>query len=65
MLAQAAVDGKTNVITQLAPPLQPLDLAGCVITADAMHTQRDFLVTKKNVHYILALKEPVRLVCAG
>jgi predicted transposase YbfD/YdcC len=68
VLAQAAVDGKANEITQFAPLLQPLDPAGCVITAGAMHTQRehaDFLVTKKNTHYILALKEPARLVCAG
>ena len=28
-LAQTAVDGKTNEITQLAPLLAPLDLAGC------------------------------------
>ena len=55
-----AVDGKTNEITQFAPLLRPLDLAGCVITADAMHTQREhaeFLVTKKNAHYILVLKK--------
>ena len=30
------VDGKTNEITQFAPLLAPLDLAGCVITADAL-----------------------------
>jgi DDE_Tnp_1-associated/Transposase DDE domain len=68
VLGQAAVDRKTNEITRFAPLLEALDLAGCVITADAMHTQRehaDFLVTKKNTHYILALKEPARLVCAG
>jgi predicted transposase YbfD/YdcC len=54
------VDGKTNEITQLAPLLQPLDLAGCVITADAMHTQREhaeFVVTTKNAHYILVVKK--------
>jgi len=50
VLAQAGVDGKTNEITQFAPLLEPLDLAGCVITADAMHTQRghaEFLVAQK------------------
>ena len=41
VLAQAGVDGKTNEITAFAPLLEPLDLAGCVITADAMHTQRE------------------------
>ncbi len=60
VLAQAAVDGKTNEITQFAPLLEPLDLAGAVITADALHTQREhaqFLVTKKHAHYVLAVKK--------
>ena len=41
VLAQTSVDGKSNEITHFAPLLQPLDLAGCVITADALHTQRE------------------------
>jgi predicted transposase YbfD/YdcC len=60
VLGQAGVDGKTNEITQFAPLLEDLDLAGCVITADALHTQRDhaeFLVTKKHAHYILVVKK--------
>jgi predicted transposase YbfD/YdcC len=59
VLAQASVDGKTNEITAFAPLLEPLDLAGCVITADALHTQREhakFLVSGKQAHYILAVK---------
>jgi predicted transposase YbfD/YdcC len=54
------VDGKTNEITRFAPLLEPLDLAGCVITADALHTQREhaeFLVTGKGAHYILVVKK--------
>jgi predicted transposase YbfD/YdcC len=60
VLAQASVDGKTNEITAFAPLLEPLDLAGCVITADAMHTQRahaDFVVLEKKAHYILVVKK--------
>jgi predicted transposase YbfD/YdcC len=60
VLAQARVDGKTNEITQFAPLLEPLDLAGCVITADAMHTQRghaQFVVAQKKAHYILVVKK--------
>jgi predicted transposase YbfD/YdcC len=60
VLAQARVDGKTNEITQFAPLLEPLDLAGCVITADALHTQRDhavFLARDKQAHYILVVKK--------
>jgi predicted transposase YbfD/YdcC len=34
------VDGKTTEITQLEPLLEDLDLVGCVITVDALHTQR-------------------------
>jgi predicted transposase YbfD/YdcC len=60
VLGQAGVDGKTNEITQFAPLLDDLDLAGCVITADALHTQREharFLVTSKHAHYILVVKK--------
>jgi len=59
VLAQAEVDGKTNEITAFAPLLAPLDLAGAVVTADALHAQREhatFLVTQKNAHYILTVK---------
>jgi len=37
-----------------------LRLAGCVVTADAMHTQREhaeFLVARKNTAYILIVKK--------
>jgi predicted transposase YbfD/YdcC len=60
VVAQARVDGKTNEITRFAPLLQPLDLAGAVVTADALHTQRghaEFLVTTRNAHYILIVKK--------
>jgi predicted transposase YbfD/YdcC len=60
VLGQAAVDGKTNEITAFAPLLESLRLAGCVVTADALHTQRDhaeFLVTKKNADYIMIVKK--------
>jgi predicted transposase YbfD/YdcC len=59
VLAQAEVDGKTNEITAFAPLLEPLDLAGAVVTADALHAQREhaeFLVTEKKAHYILTVK---------
>jgi predicted transposase YbfD/YdcC len=60
VLGQVRVDGKTNEITRFAPLLEPLELAGCVITADALHTQREhaeFLVTQKKAHYILVVKK--------
>jgi predicted transposase YbfD/YdcC len=60
VLAQTEVDGKTNEITRFRPLLESLDLDGCVLTADALHTQRDhsaFLVTEKNAHYVLIVKK--------
>jgi predicted transposase YbfD/YdcC len=60
VLGQVDVDGKTNEVTRFAPLLAPLDLAGCVVTADAMHTQREhaeFLVADKKAHYILIVKK--------
>jgi predicted transposase YbfD/YdcC len=39
VLAQTDVDHTINEITQFQPLLEGLDLAGRVITADAMHTQ--------------------------
>jgi predicted transposase YbfD/YdcC len=60
VLGQAGVDGKTNEITRFAPLLEAMDLAGAVITADALHTQREharFLVRDKKAHYILVVKQ--------
>jgi predicted transposase YbfD/YdcC len=60
VLAQLEVDGKTNEITRFRPLLADLDLTGVVVTADAMHTQRDhaeFLVTGKAAHYVLIVKD--------
>src|SRR5262249_35143588 len=47
-------------VTRFAPLLEPLDLTGAVVTADALHTQREhagFLVTRKHAHYILVVKK--------
>ena len=66
VLAQVKVDGKTNEITRFAPLLEPLDLAGAVVTADAMHAQRghaEFLVTEKDAHYILAVEHGAHCSC--
>jgi predicted transposase YbfD/YdcC len=59
VLAQADVDGKTNEITQFRPLLEGLDLAGRVVTADALHTQHehaDWLVTHKHADSLLIVK---------
>ncbi|MEW1914879.1 ISAs1 family transposase, partial [Kitasatospora sp. NPDC085895] len=59
VLAQREVDAKTNEITVFRPLLAPLDLAGTVVTFDALHSQHDharFLVEDKNAHYIALIK---------
>ena len=40
--------------------LAPLDIDGRVVTADALHTQREtarFLVEEKNAHYLFTVKD--------
>ncbi len=56
VLAQLDVGEKTNEITCFQPLLETLaDLAGTVVTSDAMHTQRehaDYLLGR-GAHYIM------------
>jgi predicted transposase YbfD/YdcC len=59
VLAQTDVDHTTNEITRFQPLLERLDLAGQVVTADALHTQHahaDWLVTQKQAAYVLMVK---------
>jgi Transposase DDE domain len=59
VLGQTDVDHTTNEIARFQPLLQPLDLAGRLITADALHTQRehaDWLITAKHAAYLLVVK---------
>jgi hypothetical protein len=59
-LTQREIPAKTNEIPELKPLLEPLPLRGRVVTADALHTQREtarFLVEDKQAHYLLTVKE--------
>ncbi|HET7516547.1 MAG TPA: ISAs1 family transposase [Actinomycetes bacterium] len=59
VLAQTQVDAKTNEITRFRPLLDRLDLTDTVVTADALHTQREhaeWLVTHKHAAYVLIVK---------
>jgi predicted transposase YbfD/YdcC len=59
VLAQVQVDGKSNEITAFRPLLHGIDLTGAVVTADAMHTQRDhadYLISVKNAAHICIVK---------
>jgi predicted transposase YbfD/YdcC len=58
-LDQVEVDVKHNETSHLSDLLAPLDLAGKVVTFDALHTVRsnlDWLVTTKKAHYIAVIK---------
>ena len=60
VVAQAEVDHKENEIVAFRPMLAPLDLKGALITADALHTQREharFLVKDKDADYLFFVKE--------
>ncbi len=57
VLAQRVVDGKSNEITAFAPLLDGIDIAGAIITADALHTQRehaDYLIGHA-AHYLFLI----------
>jgi predicted transposase YbfD/YdcC len=59
VLAQVDVGQKTNEITCFGPLLEAIaDLSATVITADALHTQRDHAdyLTSRGAHYILIAK---------
>jgi predicted transposase YbfD/YdcC len=59
VLGQADVDHTTNEIARFRPLLDGLDLADTVVTADALHTQRehaDWLVAVKHAAYVLMVK---------
>ncbi|MGC5334712.1 ISAs1 family transposase [Micromonospora sp. DT62] len=59
VLASTDVDGKTNEITRFAPLLDQLgDLGEVVVTADALHCQRDHVayLAERGAHWILTVK---------
>ena len=61
VLGQVRVEGKTNEITAFTPLLDTLtsiDLSGVVITADALHTQREHVADlhERGAHWVLSVK---------
>ncbi len=58
VLAQKAVDEKTNEITVLPDLLGLLEIEGCLVTIDAMDTQTDIAeaIVDRGGDYVLALK---------
>ena len=58
VLGQLAVADKSNEITAIRELLLLLDLRGALVTADAMHCQRETaaLIRERGGHYVLACK---------
>jgi predicted transposase YbfD/YdcC len=55
VIAQRDVDHKTNEITQVKPLLDQTDISGALVTADALHVQRQtarWLVEDKGADYL-------------
>jgi len=59
VLAQCKVDTKSNEITAIPELLRGLDLAGCIVTIDAMGCQTEIaqLIVDQGADYLLSLKE--------
>ena len=58
MLGQMKVDSKSNEITAIPALLELLDLSGCIITIDAMGTQKEIAqkIIDAQADYVLTLK---------
>jgi predicted transposase YbfD/YdcC len=59
VIAQVAVDGKTNEITMLEALLDQIgDLSDALVTMDALHAQRDHAayLHKRGAHYLVTVK---------
>ena len=58
VLGQLKVDEKSNEITAIPKLLEILDLAGCIVTIDAMGCQKKIAeaIVDNNADYVLALK---------
>ena len=59
VMGQLACEEKSNEITAIPKLLEMLDIDGCIITIDAIGTQKDIAkkIISKNANYILVVKE--------
>lgn len=64
VLGQKKVDNKSNELTAIPALIEMLEIAGSVITIDAMGCQKDItsLIVKKKGDYVLALKANQKLL---
>jgi predicted transposase YbfD/YdcC len=59
VLGQRKVDEKSNEITAIHQLIKVLELSGCIVTIDAMGTQKDIaqLIIEKGADYCLTFKD--------
>lgn len=59
VLGQRKVDGESNEITAVPELLDALEIAGCIVTLDAIHCQTETVETivEKGADYVLPVKE--------
>jgi len=59
VLGQIKVDEKTNEITAVPELLRFLEIKGCIVTVDALNTQKDIAneIREQEADYVLALKK--------
>jgi hypothetical protein len=60
VLAQQEIPHTTNEITVVKALLDPVELEGAIVTADAMHTQKEtaaYLVEEKKADYVFTVKD--------
>lgn len=59
VLGQMSTDAKSNEITAVSELLDMLDLTGCIVTADAMSSQKAIVakITEKEADYAIGLKD--------
>jgi predicted transposase YbfD/YdcC len=65
VLGQRKVEGKSNEITALPELIEILDLAGCIVTIDAMGCQTKIVekIVEKEADYVIALKKNQGNLC--
>jgi predicted transposase YbfD/YdcC len=59
VLGQIKVDEKSNEITAVPELLRLLEIKGCIVTVDALNTQKDIAeeIREQGADYVMALKE--------
>ena len=60
IFAQEEVDEKTNEIKHVKPLFEKVNIEGAVVTADALHTQKDivnYLVNEKKADFLFTVKD--------